>query len=148
MIALEAETSLRKRVAPTELIIVIVIGVFALLVPLALLVLLYRWGGWVARRQGDGPLWRAAKRLPLWALVFGVLSVAAPLTVLLGQFRRVATAPDAQTKQALLSMGVSEALNTAAIPGLATQVLVLLSVVLFTVGSLREPRPSAPAERA
>jgi hypothetical protein len=112
--------------------------IVAALVQVAISVGLYGWGRHVARRQGGG-WWRWAASAPLVALVLSLIGVTWGVVGLVRAFGAVSRV-DASMKATTLALAISEAMNCSALFVLPSWILYLGAVVIFIIGSLRQPR--------
>jgi hypothetical protein len=104
------------------------------------------WGGWVARRRGNGRAWAWAPRAPWISFALLTIGLAISLPMLLRTFDRIATV-EASNRATALAEGISRAMKVSA-PFFGFGYLVLFVFVAFcVVGSLRAPvQPGPPRE--
>jgi hypothetical protein len=114
-------------------------GVSKVLLPaalsIALMLALYVWGVWVARRQ-QAPVFRWAKR----GILVGTCSAfggAALALRQLGPWNTTPHAGDPGASAAQLSQSISRAFTLAALPVGLGSLLLLASVVVLIVGTVR-----------
>lgn len=110
----------------------------AAVVHLLVALMLFRWGRWVACRHGS-TTWRRAAWMPIVAVLLFVVGVVVSTVMLIGSFGAVAHA-DAANKAQVLSQHISEAMNVTAVFLLPSALIYAVSLVAFTVGSLRRPQ--------
>ena len=118
---------------PTELVLAVVLQ-------LAIVWALSRWGRWVSHRKAGG--WRFLGWLPWLAFGFGVVGAATGAFLLVSSFSSVA-AVDPSHKATVLASGISRAMTISAPMILTSWALYLTSIVLCIVGSVQQPRYSS-----
>ena len=106
------------------------------LAQLAFTVAIALWGRWVARRMGNTTAWRWAARGPWISFVLLTLGTVLGARFLISAFDRVATLDPAH-KTAALADGISNAMNVSAMCFVPGYLALLVSVVMFSVGTLR-----------
>src|SRR5690242_12443690 len=114
-------------------------SVVGLALQLAIIVGLFMWGRWVAKRQGDGPYWRWMVFAPWVAASLHVAGVLIAIWLLIDVFGAVAFAPPDE-RAALLSDGIQRAMIGSAICWAPGTLLFLIALVSYIVGTLRPPK--------
>lgn len=103
---------------------------------------LYGWGRWVVRRHG-----RLSYRLAAHGILLGA---CAALGGALWALQRLSAAralpPEAPGAAAQYAQGVSQAFRVAALPIGLGNLVVLVSIVVLLVGTLRRPERRAPLD--
>ncbi|MDY7232113.1 hypothetical protein [Hyalangium rubrum] len=95
------------------------------------------WGRSVAERQG-GSWWRRAAWMPVLSLGAGLLGMACTALSLVWAFQTVSADP--AEKAALLAQSITRAMLVTAVFALVSGLLFVASIVVFTVGTLKQPR--------
>ena len=118
---------------------VIVLGA---LLQLAFFFALATWGRWVARRNGNGGLFRIASYVP-W-IAFSLITIGTILgVVLLSRVFDAIKHSDPAYKATVLAQGISEAMNVSAMFLLPGYALLFFAIVTFAVGSFRRVHADA-----
>lgn len=111
----------------------------AIIVQILVSFLLARWGAWVAARQGRGRYWRTVAWFPWVSLASCFIGVSLGVTLLISSFGAVTDAVPAE-KATRLAEGIATAMAWSAPFVILTYSLLLMALVTFVVGSLKEPR--------
>lgn len=114
----------------------IVIGI---VVQAAMAAALSAWGRWVEKRMGGGRAWVWARRGPWLSFVLLLAGMVVGIWFLTRAFGAVGNV-DPSKKAAHLAEGISNAMNVSALFFVPGYLILLVSVSMFIVGSLREPR--------
>jgi hypothetical protein len=101
---------------------------------------LFVWGRWVARRQGRGRWWRLCCWLPMIGLAVAAAGLAV-VAVFLVQGYGALSDGDPAARATRLAQTISEAMNCAALFGPIAWAFYLGGIVVFTIGSVRKPKP-------
>lgn len=119
-----------------ELVVIAATGLM-LLLALGAIVALVVWGRWVARRQGGGA-WSAAAWMPVVALLMHVGGGCVASAMLAYAFEDVSSVAVEQRAAALASM-ISATMNMSAVVWGLAMLLLVASIVICTVGTVRAP---------
>ncbi len=95
------------------------------------------WGRSVAQRQG-GLWWRRAAWMPVLSLGAGILGTVFTALGLVWAFQTLS--PDPSQRVALLAQSISRVMIVTAVFALVSGLLFVASIVVFTVGTLKQPR--------
>lgn len=107
---------------------------------IAIVAALAAWGRWVARRRGDGLLWRRAARLPWVALALGTVGMVLGIVLIVDSFAAVAHGDPSQ-KATRLAEGISRAMSWSAPPLLLSIAGYVGCVITYLIGTLAAQRP-------
>jgi hypothetical protein len=122
---------------PTDFLTTLSLGVGGIAFQLLAAVVLSVWGWRVSKRQGSG-WWSLFVWMPLFALGIEILGILWTLVQLMDVFAAVANiSPD--DKATVLKNGISEAMVTTWVSLAVAGVLLLVSLMMLVVATVKKP---------